>query len=99
MVLVANGSDFDIDEVLRGETIKQNPFAFNAPPSDSQLIPIKELKVENLNQAHKVVIDENNHEISYNELFGRKIPKEEQIDVENSPFDILEPSAEELDSF
>ena len=42
MVLVANGSDFDIDEVLRGETIKQNPFAFNAPPSDSQLIPIKE---------------------------------------------------------
>ncbi len=99
MVLVANGSDFDIDEVLRGEIIKQNPFAFNAPPSDSQLIPIKELKVENLNQAHKVVIDENNHEISYNELFGRKIPKEEQIDVENSPFDILEPSAEELNSF
>jgi len=95
--MVVNG--FDIDEILSGEKVKQNPFAFVAKPS--QVIPTKELNTENLNQAHKVAVKENKDEtdIPYNELFGRKIPKEEQIDIKNSPFDILEPSAKELDTF
>lgn len=96
--MVATGFNLDFDSIIENKPL-ENEEVFGFESQEISVQPTEELNRLNINEAHiQAVPKKSNTDIPYSELFGRDI-KEERIDVKNSPFAFLEPSATELDNF